>query len=140
MLRHKAMIQAARYAFGFSGIYDEDEGSKIAEMRDITPATDHLAKKTLTPPRPPKASAEPVKESAPIVDEVQGNGEFDLGEFMENLETSMLGAKDEASVEEIWTDFDAPATLESEGHANMIDAALSVRERAFARLSLLNGA
>jgi phage recombination protein Bet len=25
MLRHKATIQAARYAFGFSGIYDQDE-------------------------------------------------------------------------------------------------------------------
>lgn len=26
MLRHKSFIQCARYAFGFSGIYDEDEG------------------------------------------------------------------------------------------------------------------
>lgn len=42
MLRHKALIQAARYCFGFSGIMDEDEAAKIAEMRDITPA----------PPRP----------------------------------------------------------------------------------------
>ena len=37
MLRHKAMIQAARYAFGFSGVYDEDEGRAIAEARDINP-------------------------------------------------------------------------------------------------------
>ena len=29
MLRHKATIQAARYAFGFSGIYDDDEGIRI---------------------------------------------------------------------------------------------------------------
>lgn len=35
MLRHKAAIQAARYAFGFSGIYDEDEA---ARMIDVTPA------------------------------------------------------------------------------------------------------
>lgn len=33
MLRHKALIQAARYAFGLSGIMDEDE----AEMVDVTP-------------------------------------------------------------------------------------------------------
>lgn len=33
MLRHKALIQAGRYAFGFSGIYDEDEAAKIAESR-----------------------------------------------------------------------------------------------------------
>ena len=31
MLRHKALIQAARYAFGFAGTYDEDEGRVIAE-------------------------------------------------------------------------------------------------------------
>ncbi len=30
MLRHKALIQCARIAFGFSGIYDEDEAKDIA--------------------------------------------------------------------------------------------------------------
>jgi len=30
MLRHKAIIQCARIAFGFSGIHDEDEGRDIA--------------------------------------------------------------------------------------------------------------
>lgn len=29
MLRHKALIQCARVAFGFSGIYDEDEAQRI---------------------------------------------------------------------------------------------------------------
>lgn len=32
MLRHKAMIQAARLAFGFSGIYDEDEAQRIQTL------------------------------------------------------------------------------------------------------------
>lgn len=31
MLRHKATIQAARVAFGFSGIYDPDEGARIQQ-------------------------------------------------------------------------------------------------------------
>lgn len=31
MLRHKAMIQAARIAFGYVGIYDEDEANRIIE-------------------------------------------------------------------------------------------------------------
>ena len=31
MLRHKAFIQASRYAFGFSGIHDEDEAGRIGE-------------------------------------------------------------------------------------------------------------
>lgn len=36
MLRHKATIQAARYAFGFSGIYDEDEARRMDAI-DVTP-------------------------------------------------------------------------------------------------------
>jgi hypothetical protein len=34
MLRHKAMIQAARVAFGFVGVYDQDEAEQIV---DATP-------------------------------------------------------------------------------------------------------
>ena len=34
MLRHKAFIQCARLAFGFSGIYDQWEGEQIAEGQD----------------------------------------------------------------------------------------------------------
>lgn len=36
MLRHKAMIQCARLAFGFVGIFDQDEAERIIEV-DITP-------------------------------------------------------------------------------------------------------
>jgi len=43
MLRHKALIQAARYCFGLSGIYDEDE-ARDQEMINITPGD--------APPRP----------------------------------------------------------------------------------------
>ncbi|MGL4232669.1 MAG: phage recombination protein Bet [Casimicrobium sp.] len=32
MLRHKAMIQCARLAFGFVGIFDQDEAERIAEV------------------------------------------------------------------------------------------------------------
>jgi len=41
MLRHKAMIQCARLAFGFVGVYDQDEAERIVE-RDITPQEDPL--------------------------------------------------------------------------------------------------
>ena len=37
MLRHKAMIQCARLAFGYTGIYDEDEAQRIVE-KDVTPS------------------------------------------------------------------------------------------------------
>jgi hypothetical protein len=39
MLRHKAMIQCARIAFGYTGIFDEDEAERIIE-KDVTPAKD----------------------------------------------------------------------------------------------------
>lgn len=44
MLRHKACIQALRYAFGFSGIMDQDEAERIEpEMRKIvTPEEDNI--------------------------------------------------------------------------------------------------
>lgn len=45
MLRHKAMIQAARYAFGFAGIYDPDEGDRIRDAREpqVVPLAQRLA-------------------------------------------------------------------------------------------------
>lgn len=66
MLRHKALIQAARYAFGFSGVMDEDEADRIAAMRDITP-----------PPRPQMsdfATTEPTPAASVVetVDEQTG--------------------------------------------------------------------
>lgn len=42
MLRHKAMIQCARIAFGFGGIYDEDEAERIVQKqpeKDVNPIT-----------------------------------------------------------------------------------------------------
>lgn len=36
MLRHKSLIQGARVAFGFAGIYDEDEAERIVEARNET--------------------------------------------------------------------------------------------------------
>lgn len=45
MLRHKALIQTARLAFGFAGIYDDDEARRIVEVGDeLLPATAPLRK------------------------------------------------------------------------------------------------
>lgn len=41
MLRHKAMIQCARLAFGFVGVYDEDEAQRIVEVQaEVLPKID----------------------------------------------------------------------------------------------------
>jgi phage recombination protein Bet len=45
MLRHKAMIQCARLAFGFAGIFDQDEAERIIEATpaDLGPRPDTSA-------------------------------------------------------------------------------------------------
>ena len=45
MMRHKAMIQAARLAFGFSGIVDQDEAERIVESsapKQVNPETGEI--------------------------------------------------------------------------------------------------
>lgn len=37
MLRHKTMIQCARLAFGYTGIYDQDEAERIRETQTTAP-------------------------------------------------------------------------------------------------------
>jgi phage recombination protein Bet len=54
MLRHKAMIQCARLAFGYVGIYDQDEAERIAEV-DVNA-------------RPARQSAAAVAEQATTVE------------------------------------------------------------------------
>lgn len=43
MLRHKALIQCARLAFGYTGIFDEDEAQRIIE-KDVTAQGTHETK------------------------------------------------------------------------------------------------
>ncbi|MDM9644506.1 hypothetical protein [Rhizobium sp. S163] len=147
MLAWRAAGYCLRELFGdvLGGIRDEFEVREIAdaeEMRNITPEPAGESKPT--PPKPPKPPAPPsaVKtiDAEPVKDTgEEGAAEFDLGAYLDEIETAIAGAKDEASVEEIWNDFDAPATLESECHADMIDAALAIKTRRLAMLSPLNG-
>ena len=53
-LRHKTKIQGAREAFGFSGIYDEDEGERIIEAIEV--------KETEMP------RAKAIEEQKPVID------------------------------------------------------------------------
>jgi hypothetical protein len=48
MLRHKAMIQAARVAFGFAGVYDPDEGARILEGEVVAVAEPAQAPRSRT--------------------------------------------------------------------------------------------
>jgi phage recombination protein Bet len=64
MLRHKALIQCARVALGFSGIYDQDEAERIVEasVLESVPAGSRTEQaKTLLA----KQAAAPAAEEAP---------------------------------------------------------------------------
>ncbi|KKZ89022.1 hypothetical protein [Rhizobium phaseoli] len=145
MLAWRAAGYCLRELFGdvLGGIRDEFETREIAEaeeMRDITPPASVKSKPT--PPKPPKPPAPPSAKTIdadPVTEQPAGGSEFVLGDFLDEIETVIAGAKDEADVEEIWTDFDAPAVLETEGHADMIDAAFAIKTRRLAQLSSLNG-
>lgn len=75
MLRHKAMIQAARIAFGFAGIYDEDEGRRIESVGETIDVT------TSDPAESRQSAKEALKARLkgrgvqPATDAPQGNGE-----------------------------------------------------------------
>jgi phage recombination protein Bet len=93
MLRHRALIQAARYAFGFSGIMDQDEAETLAQMRDITPPT---------PPRPQMADFAPTPqvetakaEAEPTAEKVdEETGEIVESRVPEAFETGRLRWQD----------------------------------------------
>jgi len=83
MLRHKALIQTCRIAFGFSGVYDEDEAADIARnggMRDTTGRVVETSEPTGNPFNDPrfatdteakpeaKAAKKPAKETAAQVE------------------------------------------------------------------------
>jgi hypothetical protein len=78
MLRHKAYIQGARVAFGFSGIYDEDEKDRIqaGEILDVPTETmiglKNDKNKPADPEEPIKSEEKPGEEiitPAEIVDD-----------------------------------------------------------------------
>jgi hypothetical protein len=128
MLAWRAAGYCLRELFGdvLGGIRDEFEAREMVdfeEMRDVTPSA------SASPPRPPSPPKAPSAETETI----DAAPEFDLGGFLEELETSLATAKDAASLEEIWNDYDVPATLETAGHADMIDTANAMRERFLAK-------
>jgi hypothetical protein len=145
MFGWRASGYCLRELFGdvLGGIRDEYEAREIAdieEMRDVTPPAEST-KATSKPPTPPKPPAPPAAKTVDVepAQETVETSEFILGDFLNEIETALDSAPDEASVEEIWNDFDAPAVLETEGHADMIEAAYAIKSRRLAKLSPLNG-
>lgn len=65
MLRHKAMIQCARIAFGYGGIFDQDEAERIVEATVIDNETGEVVQKPAVKMPKPKAEAAQTVEPRP---------------------------------------------------------------------------
>ena len=65
MLRHKAVIQCARYAFGFSGIQDEDEARDAVQRIDTEarPAVPTVQRRSIAAAPAPEPPAVPVADN-----------------------------------------------------------------------------
>jgi phage recombination protein Bet len=125
MLRHKAFCQCVRIAFGFSGIYDEDEAERITSSRDVTPprAENSPLFKNLAAPLP-QTAASPVQnprrdgeqatqneaaesslfevEAVPLVDQVKAKlaaSELKWSDVLGKLQESGIGGEEFTPIE-----------------------------------------
>lgn len=92
MLRHKALIQCARIAFGFAGLMDRDEFDQWQGMRDVTPAAPALPEIPDIPDAPAVDNQEPPAD--PLANE---------SEYLDNLEDEMRECGDDVVLrQEVW--------------------------------------
>lgn len=92
-LRHKSMIQCARIAFGFVGIYDEDEAERIVEGETIRAAGPEPGK------RSPSVAATVVDEEKITVDEAK------CAEYVEVLKECVF-EQDDFGIRELYEEMD----------------------------------
>jgi phage recombination protein Bet len=97
MLRHKAAIQAARYAFGFAGIIDPDEAERSPELISVTA--------TIAPP-PPMAATAIEKET------VEEAADFEPTVFLEEIDAAMGIVWTVEDIEDVWTSFDVESRMQ----------------------------
>jgi hypothetical protein len=114
MLRHKATIQGARVAFGFSGITDEDEAAATPGLaRDVTPKIARAV--PLDPFTLPAAEVEPAK------DELDNDGA--LLDLLDAIEAANSAA-------ELTTCATQCAEVENEAHRTMAKKAVVEKAKA----------
>jgi hypothetical protein len=134
MLAWRAAGYCLRELFAdvLGGIADEFEAREIAE---------HDEPVNITPPsaiRPPSPSAKiaPPVEDAEVVEDEASSEPIDYGDYFERLQEAMNSATDEASIEEVWTDFDPDATFQDD--ADSFELAAVIKRRQLAKIHPLN--
>lgn len=89
MLRHKTMIQCARLAFGYGGIYDQDEAERITE-KDITPLVTETAVPVVKqlPPYPDEKLAESLPAWRGMIDSSRASAAQIIAKLTKNFTLS----------------------------------------------------
>jgi phage recombination protein Bet len=129
MLRHKATIQCARVAFGFSGITDEDEAERIGSARDVTPkATESKLFKPKTPapeecPQPPPFKS--LAQSPATADSPATYGDGRQDQSNESAESFSLDATEVSLLDQVAEKLSTARLKWSEVHAVMADNGLA---------------
>lgn len=105
MLRHKALIQAARYAFGFSGIIDPDEWERHPERED---EPRQARPKAVVVQAPSNGARKPLP---PVVGEEEGINPHEMGRQARRdgvafRQAPPLSESDQAAWREGWQDED----------------------------------
>jgi phage recombination protein Bet len=108
MLRHKSLIQAARYAFGFSGIVDPDEAERFTTARNITPPPppDDTRARAVAPPAPAMAVVKLAAPPPPPPEEDAIDPEALFKEAEETFRSAKNGADLERLFVENYADLD----------------------------------
>lgn len=114
MLRHRALTQAARYAFGFAGLMDRDEFDQWQSMKDVTP-------------KAAQAAAFEIPDEVPDVEHTTDgvdpppDGIIDAQVVLRDLQTKLERATT-AGVKRIEVDFAATLTeLDEDSRTEAID-------------------
>lgn len=105
MLRHKALIQCARIAYGLSGALDQDEAERMGAVLDLTPSN------VQEPPSPDQGrpalvarQAPQDAQDAPDQDEAPAEGEVDQPEdtALARFKSEIARAKTPKALHAIW--------------------------------------
>jgi phage recombination protein Bet len=113
MLRHKALIQCSRLAFGYTGIYEQDEAEKI---HDITESATHTVhdKPAQTKAPTPYSFAE-FEANAPKWKSVIETGKYTPNDFILGIEKKGRTFTDEQKMEiASWQPIDGSYTVDGE--------------------------
>lgn len=118
MLRHKSMIQCARLAFGFAGIYDPDEAERIRDIRIIEDELHQMGKPEVAQPnrKSERKTIEQQRDFVPAVTETKAESEQESP----NLDT-LRAAADEAG----WNEKELCKIVQADDYDSMDDEQVS---------------